>query len=1663
MACAHFGRSLVLVCAVVLALPGMVLAASDEWKDATSGKFGDGSRWLDGSAPTAGDTATFDVAGTYEVYFNLNPVNRALTVSDGVVTFYGTGGSTVYSLTGAGGTMDAEIIDGASLTLGRNKEPLGLVAGDDLAVNRGGTLTVDYESQVTCTDLLVGTVSGPDGEILVTQASEMTVTGGGTHLLGSGGATGILTFADSAVGDISGRLSVAGGATGGTQGYLTVASGSVVSMGNLTAGTGGVAGQQGSISVFGSGSRITQKGVSTLTLGATANSPGELIVENGGEFTTGTGTTTVRPTGSIEIDDATFNAHGDVDLDGGMLTRNTNGVFSLAAGTTLAVSNGGRATFDEGYVLDVPATIDVADGGSMFETSSGGITVAAGGQISLRAGAGLVSAAALEVGTADGNGTVSLSGGATASSVEGYLGTVVGARGQVTVDGAGSAWTVSGNLFIGDRGTGSLDLTDGATVSTGSNAVIGAYEGADGAVTVDGGSTFACSAHLSVGFAAPGTLTITNGGTVSAGSAAFSTNEAESAVAVEGKDSTLTCSGQLRVGGLAGATLDITNGGVVSCELSYVGVLGAGNGEVTVAGAGSMWLHSDFLHVGEYATGTLTVSDGGVVSNALACIGLWTGSDGAVTVTGTDSSWECTSVLYVGKQSSGALAIAAGGAVSNTNAYLGYDAGSTGAVTVDGAGSQWTCAGILRVGLSGTGTLEITHGGVVSSADPVLGYEADSNGTVLVDGADSQWSCSGEMYVGRSGTGTLTIQGGGTVLSEAAYLGFLPTSNATATVDGAGSTWTCSVMLSCGEGTLTVTNGGVVSSTYGFIANGTDSDGEVTVEGAGSRWTCSDDLYVAAFGTAELTIQGGGTVECPEGFVGYSAGGDGTVTVDGTDSLWTSSTSLALGTYGTGRLIVTNGGSVSSGATLLAREAGSEGHATVDGAGSSWEVNGDLYVGYGDLATLDVVGGGSLTSADASVGFFADGDGVVTVDGAGSTWTDTGTLIVGASGTGAVHVTGGGTARSHLSLIGNGVDGRGTATVQGSGSTWEHTGHLAVGNRGAGTLDVLDGGNVSDPNASVGDGAGGIGVVTVSGAGATWSHSRSLFVGGSADAPGGSGRVDIWTGGTVSVGETLRVWPGGVVNLYGGTLSFAREDPLDPCGGSVGFHYGTVAFDRDLMIAASNGTLTELLGSPLAISAGRELRVTGTATLLGAVILAGGTLSVGDLNNPALLAFDTGTLRLTSVDLTVGPGGLFGTTLPLGTGQTVLVDGTTTVSAGGFLELSGGTLGAGGLVNSGVIRGRGRIDAPLMNTTVGEVRVAAGERLLLTGAGNTNAGRFESLGGEIEFTQDLINRTVTGLITGRDAVLRFGGGLANEGAVALTFGVSDVFGDVDNAATGTIVLSGGGNATFYDDVDNDGEVRVSAGSTAVFLGALAGNGTTGTGTVYAEGDLRPGHSAGIMAFGGDVHLRSTTDLKLELADANNADPLAPRYDALAVAGDVELSGMLSLDWLPVDGDATSTFGGVYTVLVYGGSRTGAFDGVACQMAAYLDESVFEDGIEYDDANGLVKVHLYDLLAGDADLDGVVGRDDFLAMEAGSALADPTWLDGDFTFDGAVSAADYLLWKAHVGSSVPGAVPAPATALLLVAGAAAGLGRRGRRRTPGPKRRVTFGRPSCRSS
>jgi hypothetical protein len=290
-------------------------------------------------------------------------------------------------------------------------------------------------------------------------------------------------------------------------------------------------------------------------------------------------------------------------------------------------------------------------------------------------------------------------------------------------------------------------------------------------------------------------------------------------------------------------------------------------------------------------------------------------------------------------------------------------------------------------------------------------------------------------------------------------------------------------------------------------------------------------------------------------------------------------------------------------------------------------------------------------------------------------------------------------------------------------------------------------------------------------------------------------------------------------------------------------------------------------------------------------------------------------------------------TLKLNSFADLQVTGFTTVQARGAIEFGSDiVLRTQRLDNGGVVRGGGQVDGQF-NLVTGRLTVGAGQRLAVTGvSASQNAGRFEVLGGELSFTARLDNVSGTGLVTGRDSVLRFDGGFANKGAFALG-GVSDVFGDIDN--TGSIALGANAMATFYDDIVQNGDFVVPTSSAATILGAFTGaGGFTGGGEVVILGDLRPGNSPAVVVFGGDLTLGAGAYTEIDIEGL-----LPGQYDLMEVLGTASLHGTLGV----VLGDGYALgLGQSYTFLTAVGGVTGQFLGLeeGAEVAKFGSQSLY---------------------------------------------------------------------------------------------------------------------------
>ena len=558
----------------------------------------------------------------------------------------------------------------------------------------------------------------------------LNITNGGTvsnnynngYIGYNAGSAGTVTVDGSGSKWTNSSLYVGGGgyySTGGS-GTLKITNGATVS--STSSYIGYNSSSAGTVTVVGSGSKWTNSGFYVGNSGT-----GTLNITNGAAVSSG-GCGVGSNSGSA----------GTVTVDGtGSMWSNSNNLFVGLQGTgTLNITNGGTVSGNSygdydyiGYNSGSAGTVTVDGTGSTWNTR--------------------YNAFALYVGCYGIGKLLITNGGNVISNCDSYIyiGCYSGSAGTVNVDGTSSTWTNgSCGFYVGYYGIGNLSITHGGTVSSSSSSVIGFNSGSAGTVTVDGaGSTWTTSGDLHVGWSGE-SLNITNGGAVSVAGTTY---------IASGTGSTSTINfgasgGTLTTRSLYASPTQLTGTGIIkTCGLvSDVNlVFDSTHGlSQTVPGFGNVAVNLNMsnpsnngaLGAGYQGAGTLTIQNGIAVASANGYLGYLLGSSGTATVDGAGSTWTNSGNLTIGSSGSGTLNITNGGSVSIAGTtYVASGTGSAGAINFGANGGTLTtqslCASPTQL-TTGTGT--IIACGLVSDVQPGVRFHPwlESNSAGL-------WEC----------------------------------------------------------------------------------------------------------------------------------------------------------------------------------------------------------------------------------------------------------------------------------------------------------------------------------------------------------------------------------------------------------------------------------------------------------------------------------------------------------------------------------------------------------------------------------------------------------------------------------------------------------------------------------------------------------------------------------------------------------------------------------------------------------------------------------------------------------------------------------------------------------------------------------------------------------
>ena len=1499
---------------------------------------GAGSSWTMTSLLSVGQAGhgELDVqAGAHVTADRLTGTNSAVVLVDGAGSQMALAHALIFGATGATNTFT--VSNGATLTSGASTFSAGAGAntaatvsgvGSDwspssLTIGGGGTSSVTVTNSATMTD---------NGDLMIDGAgsSSFTVSGGASVMQGLGpvgnnAGTGTFTVGSAATGS------------------LLVSSGGLLN--TRFSSVGDMAGSNGSAVVTGAGSVWSVRAGVDFGYQGT----GSMQVLNGGVINV-LGTTSGAYLG--------FQAGGV----GTGLVSGAGSQLNVGAGFTIGLSGAGTMTVNSGGVVHVAATTSV---GSAFIVGNlpgtGALTVTGAGS--------LYTTKAFSIGTTGGTGTVSIlnggvitatspadiGGGAIINGVESY------GHGALTVNGVGSAMTVTSTLDVGSRGTGSMSVEAGATVSN-TQGYIGSFKSAGGIIgtgvaTVTGaGSTWTNSSTLRVGDGGNGTLNILAGGAVTdtTGTVGYATTST-SAATVDGATSNWTSSGDVTVARGGVGVLNLTNGG----NLFAGGAAGTGT-----------------LNVALQATSTGTVNIGGTQAGAAAAAGvvhanqvLFGLGTGKLVFNHTSSNLVFAPII------AGAGSVVQQGGVTVFNVgetYTGATSVNGGTLLVNGALASPTVAVASGASLGGTGNLAgavtVAGGGtLIGHAGSVLtmgSLSLANTSTINVDmGAPSN---TGLFNV----TGALTLDGTVNVANAGGfgvglyrlfdYGGALTDNGLTLGTTPAGTP--------IGSLTVQTSVANQVNLVYAAAAplqfwNGSTTTATGAIVGGTGTWSV---------GPTNWTDAAGANVGPWTGTVGIFAGAPGVVTVDNSGGAVVANTlQFAVNGYS-----VTGATLTLTGATPTLRV----GDGTAAGAGYSVTIAAPLAGAGGltktDLGTLilsgtnsftgglDIQGGVVSVAADANLGAAAGG---VTLDGGGLTVTSgfsTGrTFAVNAAG--SLTVANGAT----LTLTGP-LTGSAALTKAGAGNlvlgSAAYTGALGVTGGGLTVNGAVNASSVTLATGTRLSGTGAIaGAVTVNN-GATLTGvsgqvlsmgSLSLNSGSLIDAtfgaPNAAGLFSV--GGNLVLDGTVNVtnvggFGAGLYRLidYTGALTdnglIVGALPNNAPAGTFTVQTGT-AGQVNLIFAANpiqfwNGSTTTPTGTVVGGS--------GTWTLgVGNWTDANGVTSSPWGGGDAVFAGAPGVVTISNTAGAINATSLqFAVTGYSVTGQTLTLTGATpTVRVG-----DGSAAGAAYVAT---------IAAPIAGT-VGLTKTDLGT-LILSGA-NTFSGGVHIQGGIVSVGAD------ANLGAAANAVSFEGGGLTTNASFAsnrsmvfntagsitaasgATFDLSGLLsgpGALTKLGAGTLNLTGANGGYTAAVTVGAGTLKVNGalGSTVlVQSGArLQGTGTTGSVTVASGGTLAPGNSIGTINIAGDATFAAGSTYEVELNPAGQSD-------LTHATGIVTISGTSSVHVLPAAG--LYSLGTRYTVITADGGRTGTFSGATLTA---LSQPFLTLGLAYDTTHVYVDV------------------------------------------------------------------------------------------------------------
>jgi len=705
----------------------------------------------------------------------------------------------------------------------------------------------------------------------------------------------------------------------------------------------------------------------------------------------GSGTFTMSG-GTVDIGD-----NLEIGYPGTGIFIQTGGTVTIGSGDDINMGEGsaGHGTYE---ISGATSTLDVGDDLTIGHRDQGtGVFIQSGGTVTVNDD--------FRVGFEDDAvGTFTMTGGTLSAGGSMLVGNEGGTTGTATISGPTTQVTIGGESTVGYDGIGTLTLSDGASLDLGGNRLyIGRDTSGAGTMNVSGaGTQYTSTNHLAVGDNGLGVLNQTDG-TVQCQNLRVAYHSGAGTFNMGG--GTLTVNSDATIGDNGTGMFRQSDGAVTTGGHLYVGQNSGANGTYEMSG-GTLDV-GDRMRVGWAGTGVFTQTGGTVqiANNRDVELGSRTGGHGTYEISGAASQLILTGSsgdIAVGHEQQGVGVFRqSGGSVSTQGEFrMGQNSNNTGLYELSGGTAT---ARRIFAGKSGDGTI-VQTGGTLSATDWFsVGDEANGDGTYDLGGGSLTTRL---YYVGRLGTGEVNQTGGTiTVTGSNLYMADQVGARATYNLSGASSQILIpnnNMYVGYRDLCAFTQTGGTVDVAGELRVGGHGTgDGTYDISGAATQLIVGRESAVGYSGTGVLSLSDGATMTLSNRlYIGRNNNSSGTVTVSGAATQLTTNNHLAVGSNGTG-VFNLNDGQVQAQNLRVGYQGNGDGTFNMDGG--QLTINDDATIGDNSQGEFTQTDGSFSVVDDLLIGNHTGVVGRYTTSGGSVTAED---LVVGPSGQGYVSVLG---------------------------------------------------------------------------------------------------------------------------------------------------------------------------------------------------------------------------------------------------------------------------------------------------------------------------------------------------------------------------------------------------------------------------------------------------------------------------------------------------------------------------------------------------------------------------------------------------------------------------------------------------------------------------------